>query len=600
MRDRVSLFVAVVLVLCAAAGCGGKGKQKSSATYTDSLPLPEEPLVSTAPEIGTHGGRMIVSEISAPKTFNYLIANEQSSTDITTQLFDGLVTFNNATQKTEPALATRWELSADSLSWTFHLRRGARFSDGTPITSADFRFAYDVVMDETITTPVRSSFLVEDKPVTIETPDESTVVFHTPVPYGGFAELVAGNLYCMPKHVLERQYKAGQYASAYGTDTAPESLVTSGPFMLEQYVPNEKVVLKRNPYYYLVDREDRRMPYLDQVVYVIVPDQNTELLKFQAGETDVIELPRPEDHRGLKQDAGAKDFTLYECGPSLRTNFFWFNLNKKKDRVTPAVAAHKYAWFSQADFRYALAHAVDRDAIVKNVFYGLAVENWAPSTQGNKNWYDPDVSKYPYDPAKSKALLAGLGYKDTNGDGILEDGAGHEIEFSMITNSSNTARMQMMTMIQEDLRKVGVRVHPRGMDFNELVTHIQSDFNYECALLGLASGVPPDPVLSSNVYKSSGMTHFWNVNQPRPETVWEARVDSLMDGLSVTFSADAKKRMWSEVQRLLTQKCVFIYLPTQVAYAPVRNRFGNLRPGVIPPPVAWNAREIYVKKGAGG
>ncbi len=599
MHFTLSLVVTLAVTM-AVAGCAGKKTRETAAGRTDPHPLPEEPLFSTAAEVGHPGGRMIISEISPPKTFNYIVANEQSSTDITTQMFDGLVTFNNAKQITEPALAYRWELSPDSMSWTFHLRKGIRFSDGTPITSADFHFIYDVVMDSTVATPARSSMLVGDKPVLLETPDESTLIFRTPVPYGGLADLVVGNLYCMPKHILSRARAAGQFASAYGVDTPPESLVTSGAFMLEQYVPNEKVVLKRNPYYYVIDKKGQRLPYLDQLVYLIVPDQNTELLKFQAGETDVIERPRPEDYRTLKQDAAAKDYTMYDSGPSLQTNFLWFNLNKKKDRATPLVEPHKYAWFSNRDFRYAVAYAIDRDAMTRTAYFGRAVENWGPSTQGNKNWFDPGVAKYPYNPAKSKELLAGLGYKDTNGDGYLEDATGHTIEFTMFTNSSNTTRVQLLTMIQEDLRKVGIKVIPQPIDFNELVTHIQSDLKYEAILLGLASGVPPDPALSSNVYKSSGMTHFWYINQSAPSTPWEARVDTLMDDLSVAFSQPARKNMWNEVQRTLTREAVFIYLPTQLAYAPIRNKFGNLQPGIIPPPVSWNAREIYIKKGAAG
>jgi peptide/nickel transport system substrate-binding protein len=599
-RRLATIILSVIpLVLLAAAGSQtGCGKKSSQTVRTaDPNPLPADTLLSTAPEVGQHGGRLIIAETSDPKTFNYIVSNEQSSSDIDTQLFEGLVTFNNVTQQTEPALAKSWELGPDSLSWIFHLRDGIRFSDGTPITSADFAFMHKVVMDTTIDTSARNGFMPYGKPITIETPDEKTVIFHMPVKFGKFPDLVAGNLYCEPKHILEAAYSAHSFAAAYGVSTPPEKIVTSGPWKVKQYVPGEKVVLAPNPYYYVVDKNGKRLPYLDELVYVIVPDQNTEVLRFQGGETDAIENCRPEDFKTLERDAAAKNYTLARLGPSLRTSFFWMNLNLKPDRKTPYVAPYKYAWFSQKAFRQALAYAVDRDAMARNAYFGLAVENWGPMTKGNKNWHDPNVTKYPYNPSKSQALLAGLGYKDSNGDGYLEDPAGHTIEFTMLTNSSNNLRVQLLTMLQADFKKIGVKLTPKPVDFNDLVSHIQQDFQYEAVLLGLNSGVPPDPGLSLNVWKSSGFTHFWYVQQPKPSTPWEAHIDTLMDRMVTEFDQDKRRAAFNEVQELVTQQCVFIYLPSQEQYVVYRNKFGNIRPTTIPPFLMWNAREIFLKAG---
>lgn len=592
--------VAVVVVASLTAGCGkkGKGTTGSTSARVDSIPMPEEPWISDAPETGIPGGRMVVTEVAMPKTFNYICANEQSSTDVDLNLFDGLVTYNAATQATAPALAKSWELSPDSLSWVFHLRRGAKFSDGTPITSADFAFMYKVVMDTTISTPTHDAFFIGGKPVLLETPDESTVVFRCPAKYGQFADLIAGNLYCMPRHILEPFLAKGgaAFMSAYGVDTPPSQLVTSGPFRVKEVVSGEKVVFERNPYYYAVDKAGTRLPYLDEVVYTIVPDQDAELLRFQGGECDLLETPRAVDYATLQK--AAKGYTVTDVGVSFSTNFIWFNLNTKKDGKTPILPAYKYAWFADQQFRQALSYAIDRESMIKNAFYGLGTLNWGPTTAGNKRWFNPNLKPYNYDVAKAKSMLAALGLKDRNGDGVLEDAQGHAVEFNMQTNAENTMRKQMLTDVQADWAKIGVKVNPQPIAFNELVAHAQSDFQYDTVLLGLTGGIPPDPSLGVNVWKSSGMTHFWHVGQKSPATPWEAKIDKQVDELSVSFDQTRRKALWDDIQTTINEQAVFVYLPSQKGFVAVRDGFGNVRPTPAPPRVTWDLRSIYRKAGS--
>ncbi len=591
----VAALVALVASGPLSAGCGKKGKGGGgTAARVDSLPMPEDPWVSTLPS-GTPGGRIVVTEIAMPKTFNYIVANEQSSSDVDGQLFDGLVTYDAITQQTVPALAKSWELSPDSLSWIFHLRRGIKFSDGHPITSADFAFMYRVVMDTTIATPTHDALFIGGQPVLCETPDDSTVIFRCPVKYGQFADLIAGNIYCMPKHVLEPVLAKGgaAFMAAYGVDTPPAQIVTSGAFRVKEVVSGEKVVFERNPYYYAVDKDGTRLPYLDEVVYTIVPDQDAELLRFQGGESDVLETPRAVDYATLQK--AAKGYTVTDVGVSFSTNFIWWNLNFKKDGKTPVVPAYKYAWFNNQQFRKAISYALDRDAMIKNAFYGLGVLNWGPTTAGNKRWHNPNLPAYNYDLEKAKSILAGLGFKDRNGDGILEDAQGHALEFNMQTNAENTMRKQMLTDVQADLAKVGIKVNPQPIAFNELVTHAQSDFQYDSMLLGLTGGIPPDPSLGVNVWKSSGMTHFWHVGQSKPATAWEAQIDQMVDELTVSFDQTRRKQLWDEIQRMINDQAVFVYLPSQKAFVAVRDGFGNVRPAPTPPRVTWDLRSIYRK-----
>jgi peptide/nickel transport system substrate-binding protein len=345
------------------------------------------------------------------------------------------------------------------------------------------------------------------------------------------------------------------------------------------------------------------LPYLDEVVFLIAPDQNTAALKFQSGELDGLDNVRPEDYQTYIDRQQKENFTLYDLGPALTTNFFWFNLNKVRKPVAgkkvgqPFVSATQYAWFSNPVFRRAVSMAVDRDAIIKSVLFGEAVKNWSTSTPGNKLWYWPELPHYDYNPDEAKKLLAGLGYKDKNGDGILEDQGGHKISFTLKTNGDNGLRMQMCNFVKDDLAKVGIECVPTGVDFNTLITNLREDYQYESVLLGLQTGVPPDPGMGQNVYRSSGLTHYWNVKQPKPETPAEAKIDELVTANVGTLDMAERHRTWNEIQKIINDECFVIWLPTIKAKLPVRNRFGNMEPSVIPHRLLWNIDRVFVKQG---
>jgi ABC-type transport system substrate-binding protein len=143
MRPNGSLL-SLLAVAGVLAGCAGPSARSGSG-FVDRVPLPPDTMTVPADEIGVYGGRFVIAETSPPKTFNAIMSNETASSDITERLFVGLATFDNATQSDMPMLAKSWDVSPDGLTWTFHLRRGARFSDGHPITSADVLFSFEVV-----------------------------------------------------------------------------------------------------------------------------------------------------------------------------------------------------------------------------------------------------------------------------------------------------------------------------------------------------------------------------------------------------------------------------------------------------------------------
>jgi peptide/nickel transport system substrate-binding protein len=366
-----------------------------------------------------------------------------------------------------------------------------------------------------------------------------------------------------------------------------------------KYVPNESVVLKPNPWYYRVDSKGQRLPYLDELIWVVVPDQNAEVIKFKAGETDGIYL-RPEDYESIKAGEAEGNYTVTELGSEYGSNFLFFNLNTGKDaKGKPYVDPVKASWFQNRQFRLAVAHAIDRESIVRNVFHGLAWPQYGVIPDVNKVWHNPNITKYPYDLDKARQILADAGFKDKNGDGILEDPAGHKVSFRLFTNTSTKERIAACTLVAEDLKKIGLDAQFQPLEFNSLTTAVQKTYDFDAVMLGLSGGNPPDPVMASGTLKSSGGTHFWWANQSKPGTPWEAEIDSLYDA-QLSLKTDAERKPYIDrIQQIMADEVPAIYTVSRKGYVAIRNRVKNARPSIFRPYVVWNAEELWVDPKAG-
>ena len=584
-------------------GCGGPGGRTA---WKDTVPLPAEPYTTPMAEVGVHGGRFVAGSTASPKTFNPIMANETSSNEVVQRLFTSLTDLDYATEADVPRIARAWDLSDSGRTVTFHLRRGAAFSDGHPITSADVKFSFDVVMDSTLHPSMQEGLRMDvagqSVPYAYSAPDSFTFVVTSPGPDALLLSHVS-NVRIVPKHVLEGAFRAGTFASAYSTATPPESLVTSGAWRLKAYAENDRTVLERNPYWFGVDGKGQRLPYLDQLVFLVAKDQNTAAQKFTAGELDGLDNVKAEDYRQFAADAAARDYVLHDVGPSLNTNFIWFNLNRDRAKGNrPKTEGYKFAWFSNRDFRRAVSFAIDRDAIIKGPFFGYAIKNWGLLTAGSKVWYDSTLTGPDHDPAQANALLDAMGLKDRNGDGVREDAQGHPVAFTLIFNGDNKLRASMAALIQDDLAKVGVKVTPAGLDFNALTAKTRADQDYDAVLLGLGSAVPADPGMGGNFWMSTGATHFWDMKQPagRPDTPAEARMNAAFMRNITSTELAGRRAAYREMSQTLTDEAFVVWLPTQLMRIPVSARFGNVSPSPMPHRILWNAEVLFMKRAAKG
>ena len=593
-RGRALAIVALALVgISAFAGAGCGRKESARVAYSDPNPLPAG--ANKRAVTGKHGGRFVFVTIGDPKTFNPPLANETSSTDIINgPLFVGLMQYDNVEQKTSPALAESWEVDSTKLHYTFKLRPGLRWSDGETIDADDVVFTAKVSLDPELPGATRDIFQSGGKVWEFRKVDSLTVAVDLAAPFGTLPDVI-GSMYIIPEHKLGEAYKNGTFASMWGVDTPPADIVTNGPFVLKEYLPGEKATLARNPHYWEVDSDGKRLPYLDEYVFLIVKDLNTMALKFQAGETDLID-PIVLDQVPLFEDEAKEGgYQVVDLGQDLATDFMWVNQNPGRDPSgKPYVEPYKLKLFRDVRFRRAISHAINREGIVKSVLQGRAVPLYTPYTQANKLFFNPKVPQFPYDPAKANALLDEMGLVDKNGDGMRETPEGKPVEFTLHTNSENNLRKSFGTVISEDLGKVGVRVNFVPLEFNTLITRLRADYRYEAILLGLASSTPPDPALSGNVYRSNGITHNWYPRQKSPSTPAEAEIDRLMDQLIAESDPAQRKVYFDRVQEIMGEEQFCNYIVNRKLYVGVRNHVKNIKPSVIRQHVTWNVQELWV------
>ena len=304
-----------------------------------------------------------------------------------------------------------------------------------------------------------------------------------------------------------------------------------GPFYVAEYKPGAYVLLQRNPNFWKHDNAGHVLPYLDGVKLEIQSNSDIEMLKFARNEIHLVNSMDADYFERLAHLAPGK---VRDAGPSLDSEQMWFN----QVPMAP-IAAYKQEWFRSRNFRRAVSLSVNREDLCKVVYAGHAVPARGPVSPANKYWFDSQLPEARFDPAYALRLLQEDGFHLESGK--LVDHSGHPVEFSLITNAGNRSRERMASMMQSDLRAIGMQVNVVTLDFPSLIKRISEDFNYEAAMLGLTN-VELDPNEQMNVWLSSSDQHQWNPRQSSPATPWEAEIDRLMRAQASTMVEPDRKR----------------------------------------------------------
>jgi len=550
-------------------------------------PTREELLVAESLP-AARGGRLVIALRSEPKTLNPVIATDSASRDVIGLLKGTLIRINRETQKTEPALARSWAVSADGRHYTLALRRGVRFSDGHPFDADDVVFSWQVYLDEKNHSPQRDLLLVGGKPIAVRKLDPYTVAFDLEEPYAAGERLFDG-LAILPRHVLQKAVQDGKLAEAWSLVTAPAELVGLGPFRLKSYAPGERVVLERNPNYWKADRKGTRLPYVDELTFLLVPSEDAQVIRFQSGDTDLASRLSAENFQVLAAGEKAGRYRLQDLGPGLEYSFLFFNLGDLTGKGLDA-GARRQTWFKDVAFRRAVSAALDREAMARLAFGGRAAPLGSHVTPGNKLWAKASLAAKPRSLDRARQLLKDAGYS-WKSDGALADASGQAVDFTLMTNASNAARVKMASIAEDDLRELGIKVRVVTLETRAVLDQVLQTRDYDACILGFGSG-DADPNVEMNIWLSSGPSHLWNPAQAAPSTPWEAAIDRLMRRQLITVRYEERRRLYDEVQQIVADNLPMIPLLAPSILVGAKQGLLNFRPAILDHYVLWNAEEL--------
>lgn len=549
---------------------------------------------------------LVLSSLSDPKTFNTVLSQEAN--DVFGLIEEGLISQNGLTGEIEPALAESWEFSEDKKQIVFTLRPNLKWSDGHPLTVDDVVFTYnDVYLNEKIPSDTRDLLRIgkEGKLPSVRKLDQQRVEFTIPEPFAPFLRMTGIGL--LPAHILRTAVTTldsqgrPKFFSSWGVDTPPSQIVVPGPYQIDSYRTSQRVILRRNPYYWRRDAQDRTLPYIERIVLQIVESQDTELLQFRSGGLDEIGVT-PAYFSLLKREEKWGRFRIYNGGPALRQDFISFNLNRgRRQNGQPLVDPIKSGWFNNLAFRQAIAYAIDRQQMLNNIYQGLGEPQNSMIPVQSPYFLSPEqgLKVYDFNLKKAKELLLGAGFR-YNDAGQLIDEAGNLVRFSLITNAENQIRAAMGAQIKRDLAKLGIQVDFNPIAFNTLVEKLTTSLDWECYLLGFAGG-SIEPNSGANIWSTDGGLHTFN-QKPRPGqppligrqvSDWERKIADLYIEGAQEIDESRRKAIYGQAQQLVQENLPMIYLINPLSLQAVRDRIEGVQFSALGGSL-WNIYELKV------
>jgi peptide/nickel transport system substrate-binding protein len=510
----------------------------------------------TAPDkaVTSQGGSVVIGLLGEPKTLNPLVATSIQTQDIINLMFLKLLTEQGDFLSFEPGLADRWMFSDDSLSVTFHLRTDVFWHDGTAVTAADVNSTWQLQTDERIAWASRS---IKDRITDVEIVDDHTVVFHFARRYP-YQLHDANDGVILPRHILEDVPRESFRSADFGRNP-----VGNGPYKLSRWVPGQYIELERNPRYHVEGQ-----PYLDRVAFRVVPDMTNLVTQLKAGEIDCLESIPIDALADLK--SGYPEVRIYRY-MSRGMAFIVWNLENEL--------------FADRKMRRALAMAVNAKEIIETLWGGMAEVSNSPMHP--MLWaHDPGIEQIPYDPEAARRILAEKGWVDSDRDGVL-DKDGRPLEFEMTTNQGIQLRADIMTMVQQYLRRVGIKVNARILEWNTFMEEI-IDGEFDSCVLGWKVSTRTD------------LSSFWHSTATPPDGFNASRynnprADDLMSRAKNTSNIEEARKLWHECQRIIYEDQPILFLAVPYEVVGLRSRFCGVEPNAHG--FFVNLPEWYVNEG---
>ena len=409
-------------------------------------------------------------------------------------IFDTLISFKESAVTPAPSLAEKWEISDDGKQYTFHLRSGVKFHNGALLTAEDVKFTLEAIMDPVNASPSKEFFAPIDR---IETDGDTIVKLYLKDPYA-------------PLMLALGSHTAGILPAAHvkkvGMDVFDSHPVGTGPFSFVEWLPDERIVLKKNPDYFLT------APALDKVIFRPIPKPEVMAAEIESGGIDIAQNLLPQDIKRLKAAGELSVMTI----PGLGNSYLGFSHNK--------------APFSDVRFRKAIYHAIPFDAAIKGIWQGVGVRaySWIPEGVFPDDMAYMKSKALPHDKAKAQAY-----FDELKKEGILQDG----FEFSIYT-SQNPHRVKMATAVATELRKYGLKVKVESLEWGTLFPILKDDSG--CYIMGWGSVPDPDR-WTYKIFHSGSSMNFSKYELPE--------IDAALEQGRILVGAEKRGEAYKKVMR---------------------------------------------------
>lgn len=535
----VIAVICILLTACSSDGQPDNSNESASTLASDAGPA--------------FGDRLVSASIGDASNLIPMIAGDAASHEIAGMMYLSLLKYDRNIDLAGQ-LAESWEVAENQLSITFHLKKNLKWTDGEPLTSADCAFTLQLMQNEGTQSPYKSDYT---KVVRYETPDSNTFRVFYSEPFSPALSTWA-SLAILPKHIFEGE-------DIMSTELAHSPKATVGPYILAEWNRQQSIMMKANRDYF-----DGNI-WIDERMIRIIPDPATQFLELTSQNIDEMSLtPIQYDRLFEMKEALHMNYNRYKY---LASGYTYLGFNLKRPL------------FSDLKVRQAIAYAIDRQELLDGVLLGLGEVIASPYKPGTR-WVNESISPRPYNPEKASQLLAEAGWRDSDGDGIL-DKNGKPLSFTILTNNGNSSRSATATIIQHRLRPLGIDVKIRLVEWSAFIKNFINKRDFDAVILGWSLGFDPDQY---SIWHSSQtgerQFNFLTYNNPK--------VDAALDAGRTTFDMDERKHHYDQFQEELYRDVPIVFLYAGYALPVVHKRVQAIDPA--PVGIGHNSEFWYVPK----
>jgi peptide/nickel transport system substrate-binding protein len=496
---------------------------------------------------GKFGDYYIEASIGDASYLNPVLLSDTASGDICNLVFNGLVKYDKDLKITGD-LASSWDISPDGKIITFNLRQNVRWHDGAPFTAADVKFTFEKLTDPNVKTPFSSDYDLVSR-FEVLNPYKIRITYKEPFSPG----LISWGMGIIPKHIFEN--------GDFNSHPANRKPIGTGPYRFSEWKTDEKIVLEANPDYF------EGKPHIAKYIYRIIPDQAVQFLELRNESIDSMGLT-PDQYYAYP--VFFKNYNKFRY-PSFSYVYLGYNLRNPI--------------FEKKQVRQAIAYAINKKEIIGGILRGLGVPATGPYPP--TSWaYNPNVKNYDYDPIKATELLKEAGWTDSDSDGWL-DKDGKKFEFTIITNQGNKPRALAAELIQSYLKKIGVKVNIRILEWSTFLHQYIDKRNFDAVLLGWNLSRDPDQFsIWHSSQKKEGQYNFISYENKE--------VDKLLEQGRRIFDERKRQAIYWKLHSILAEDQPYTFLYVSDSLPVIHKRF--IGPEVAPAGIGWNFREWYAPK----